>query len=165
MSPFHPFLFPQPRVFSANHRFLSSLFSYSYKSLFPQSLYFHTHANPGGWGSSAVYLATRLPRAFMRRVTRHSPLPFYFQQVAASFALLALFFALPLFVFNRLQPLFAKCRGMGTPSCRWLGACRETRFSGNNPTASLVYQRSTCRGGPPSVDSVKCPVWEGEPSP
>jgi hypothetical protein len=50
VSPFQPFLFPQSRVFSANHRFLSSLFSYSYKSLFPQFLYFHIHTKPPGCG-------------------------------------------------------------------------------------------------------------------
>src|SRR5258708_1463428 len=39
-----------------------------------------------------------------------------YQSVAASFGLLALFFARPSFVFNRLQTLFPKCRGGGVAS-------------------------------------------------
>ena len=38
-----------------------------------------------------------------------------FQQLAASCFLLRSFFALVPFVFNRLQPLFTKCRGYGYP--------------------------------------------------
>jgi hypothetical protein len=101
----------------------------------------------------------------MRRVTRHSPLPFYFQQVAASFALLALFFALPLFVFNRLQLLFAKYPGYGYPRMLLVGRVARNALRETFLRPLSYINGSTCRGGPPSVGSVKCPVWEGETSP
>src|ERR1700740_1388769 len=49
-------------------------------------------------------------------VTRHSPLPLYFHQLAASSLLFALFFVPASFVFSRLQPLLPKCRGWGIPT-------------------------------------------------
>src|ERR1700730_12246398 len=45
------------------------------------------------------------------------------QQFAASWSLFALFFALPSFVFDSLQTLFAKYRGVGT--LRWPGPGRH----------------------------------------
>jgi hypothetical protein len=81
VSPFSPFLFHPASVFSrgslllTTHRplptFPRPLFSYSYKSLLPQPLYFHIHTKPRGCGRiSTPYLATRhsplatrLPRA------------------------------------------------------------------------------------------------------
>src|SRR5260370_26794147 len=69
----------------------------------------------GVWGPPA-FLATRLPRARVCEgplATHHSPLPLCFHPLADSLSLFALFFRLPFFIFNSLQPPFAKTPGVG----------------------------------------------------
>ena len=96
VSPLRPFLFPQPRVFSANHRFLSTLFSYSYKSLFPQPFSFHIHTKPRGcWGDLNALLS------------RHSFTPIFEGSLATRH--------FP-FIFSNLQPLLRKTGGYGVHS-------------------------------------------------
>jgi hypothetical protein len=120
VSPFQPFLFPQSRVFSANHRFLSSLFSYSYKSLFPQSLYFHIHTKPPGVRGS---LRTISPLA-----TRHFP---FVLSNLPHLGLSCPSFSRSLRLFSTICGLFCKNAGVcgghpernyGTPG--W-GACKH----------------------------------------
>jgi hypothetical protein len=134
VSPFRPFLFPQPRVFSANHRFLSSLFSYSYKSLFPQSLYFHIHTKPPGCGD-------------LGSLSRHSSLatrhfPFVLSNLPP-LGLSCLSFSRSLRLFSTICGLFCKNAGVcgghpernyGTPRvggrANIVLACRHTKQHG-----------------------------------
>jgi hypothetical protein len=51
VSPFRPFLLPQPNVYPRTVDFYLPLFSCSYKSLLAQTLSFHIHTKrPGVWG-------------------------------------------------------------------------------------------------------------------
>ena len=54
MSPFGPSFPPQPRVFPQPFDFAGPLFSYCYKSLFPQPLYSHIHPKPQGVSLSSI---------------------------------------------------------------------------------------------------------------
>jgi hypothetical protein len=76
-------------------------------------LYLHPYKTPGGWAPLSGICAPNSVTSVLR---------FCFQllccqQIAASCALLALFSALPPFVFNRLQPLFLKHPGGGGALC------------------------------------------------
>jgi hypothetical protein len=90
--------------------FAAPLFSQPYELLFPQALCFDNHLNcPRGvplWPlcSDLRALCVALSPASLVQC---------FQQLAASLALLALFFELPFFVFSNFQTLFAKHRGWG----------------------------------------------------
>jgi hypothetical protein len=125
VSPFRPFLPPQPRVYSGSRRLLPS------------------YAPCGGNIPPVLSTLRILPVATGMypdpfRSSRHaltsvplSEIP-YSQQFAASLSLFALFFAPPSFVFNSLQPLFAKHRGWGIP-----GSSRRS----DAPFASRMYLR------------------------
>jgi hypothetical protein len=81
----------------------NSLFSYSYKSIFPQPLSFHIHAKP------PVCFQEFLP---LRALCLGGKSIFFILLPPLS-SLFALFSALVSFVFNRLQPLFRKHPGVG----------------------------------------------------
>jgi hypothetical protein len=88
--------------------FVSPLFSYSYELLFPQPLYFDNDPHcPPGVGVQASQSPSELCAS--------APLPAGVANPLLS-GICRLFSALPPFVFNRLQPLFAKCRGWGIPN-------------------------------------------------
>src|SRR6266481_1027949 len=99
--------------------FVSPLFSYSsYELLFPQPLYFDNHPHcPGVWGYKPPNLPPNSvpPRRCLPRPCRGGK-SIVFRRLLPLFRLFALFSALPPFVFNRLQPLFAKYRGWGIPN-------------------------------------------------
>src|SRR5882762_4875984 len=81
------------------------LFSCSYKSLFPQALYFHIHPNPPGvWGYKPPI---SLPTLCL------SGKSIAFMLLQPLCRLFALFSAFASFVFNRLQPLSTKHPGWG----------------------------------------------------
>jgi hypothetical protein len=96
------------------------LFSQPYELFFPparrslgeQALCFDHHPNCHGgvplWPLCSDLSASALP--FLRDLYG-----LCFQRLAASLALLALFFGLAPFVFSNFQPLFAKYRGVGYP--------------------------------------------------
>src|SRR6266404_5712637 len=84
--------------------FLSLFFSWIYKLPRAQLLCIHIHANPQGCHPCFLAYA---------RMTIHKLQVYFFQKLAASLSLLPLFFELPSFVFNRLQPLLAKYPGGG----------------------------------------------------
>ena len=93
--------------------FVAPLFSQPYELLSPQSLYFDNHPRcPGVCGHRSFTNASAIG---VQAIQRHC-----FQRLAASLQLLALFCRVPVFVFNRLQPLFAKHPGVG-------GVCPQTR--------------------------------------
>jgi hypothetical protein len=61
VSPFRPFLLPEPSVFPRSVDFYRPLFSCSYKSLFTQTLSFHIHTKRRGVGPSPFLLPDSLP--------------------------------------------------------------------------------------------------------
>jgi hypothetical protein len=86
--------------------FVAPLFSQPYELLSAQSLYFDNHPRcPGVCGHRSFTNASAIG---VQAIQRHC-----FQRFAASLQLLALFCRVPVFVFNRLQPLFAKHPGVG----------------------------------------------------
>src|SRR5882762_9651332 len=97
--------------------FVSPLFSYSYELLFPQLLYFvnHPHGPRVGVQTSNLSPNSVPPRRCLPRPCRGGK-SIVFRRLLPLFRLFALFSALPPFVFNRLQPLFAKYRGWGIPN-------------------------------------------------
>src|SRR5712664_3536651 len=98
--------------------FVSPLFSYSYELLFPQPLYLDNDPHcPPGVGVQASNLSPNSvpPRRCLPRPCRGGK-SIVFRHLLPLSRLFALFSALPPFVFNRLQPLFAKYRGWGIPN-------------------------------------------------
>src|ERR1700736_3686752 len=87
---------------------LAPLFSYSYKSLFPQPLSFHIHAKPRGVTLPTPYQEFLPPCALCL-----GGKSILFILLPPLLSLFALFSALVSFVFNRLQPLFRKHPGWG----------------------------------------------------
>ena len=85
--------------------FVAPLFSYSYKPLFAQLLYFHIHPNPPGCGVYKPPISLRTPCLCGK--------PIVFRCLPPLSPLFALSSPLPSFVFNRLQPLLRKHPGWG----------------------------------------------------
>jgi hypothetical protein len=119
--------FSAPPLFSWSYksllptdRFRSPLFSWSYKSLFQQALCYDNDLSCRVYFSVlSVFRPTSCPLccAFL-------PHLLYSQQLADSLTLLSLFFKAGAFVFNNLQPLFAKHRGYGVPGRSGMPTCR-----------------------------------------
>ncbi len=121
MSPFGPSFFPQPVVYSQPFDFLGPLFSYSYKSLFPQLLSIHIHTKPPGvWGIS-VWLFT----SHRSRVTSHV------------LSLACSLFVVSLRSFLHSFPLFSRACSL---------FCQNTRGGGFlRPFSPLVYPERPLR--------------------
>ncbi len=113
MSPFGPSFLPQPAVYSQPFDFLGPLFSYSYKSLFPQLLSIHIHTKPPGvWGIS-VWLFT----SHRSRVTTHV------------LSLACSLFVVSLRSFLHSFPLFSRACSLFCQNTRGGGACDLSRHS------------------------------------
>ncbi len=100
--------------------FVSPLFSYSYKPLFPQLLYFHIHPNPPGCGVYKPPISLRTPCLCGK--------PIVFRCLPPLSPLCALF-AAPFLCFQSLAASFAKTPGVGgstTVNCTWYAARRRT---------------------------------------
>jgi len=145
VSPSRPSFPPQPHVFSANHRFLSSLFSYSYKSLFPQSLYFHIHTKPPG--VSPRTFPFRTSPALCLVVSAANPMLSATCRLLISLA--SLFRARSL-CFQQHADSFCKMRGVSHPECFYgtpgVGGCRipgvkARRYTRNSKAPTTVRGR------------------------
>jgi hypothetical protein len=91
-----------PDVQTSPPSFVAPLFSYSYKPIFPQLLYFHIHTNPpGSFRFRPMFHALKRANSFV--CIGLEPLCRLFLRVSA----------LVSFVFNRLQPLFQEQPGWG----------------------------------------------------
>src|SRR6267154_5938037 len=75
------------------------------------------------------------------RATQSITLPLFLslQWLAHSFSLLPLFFASPSFVFNRLQTLFAKHRGVWVPACRAVHESQATNHESRRFCLPFVF--------------------------
>jgi hypothetical protein len=101
-------------------RFNCLLFSYSYESLFSQLLYFHIHPNPPGG-------CTPPPSSGSFRCIQRPASSVEFSRACRLFGL---FCGPSPFVFNGLQPLFAKHPGGGVcPQTRHLKSTRCRLFA------------------------------------
>src|SRR4051812_27605394 len=95
---------------SRHHRFLSQLFSSTYKSLFPQLLSFLICTKPPGCRGLSFEFFLRTFRTF--RLSRHSRRSLVFSCISRLFGSVA---KLNSFLFNRIHTLFAKHRGWVVP--------------------------------------------------
>ena len=114
MSPVRPYFLPQPRVFPQSFDFAGPLFSYSYKSLFPQPLSFHIHTKPPGCeGAHFQFSTLRLCPLWQIPCS---------QNLAASLSSFCVLFCTRSLCFQELAASFAKTPGVG-------GSCDLSRHS------------------------------------
>jgi hypothetical protein len=171
VSPFGPLIPPQPAVCSQPFDFVGPLFSYScglfvvpkkVKSFAIKQIR-TLCAKYRGWAVSAATVPSvpaRPEGGSLWPACRQAGKPHVLSSLPPLCGLLALFSALAPFIFNRLQPLFAKCRGVassgplgGHPG--WDVPPRNSALSASRRYHSPSICTPACAGGtaPPPTPS------------